>query len=109
MWGVETTTYYYWIPRTTRSAPGERTQIYNNISTAGSHVALDLKYDATTVNTIVDVFSCCHSITKENPESKKIESYKAANIPLLNLHFGFGFCFGVCALWEKKKPALSQF
>ena len=42
----------------------ENEQIYSNISTVGSHVALDLKYGATTVDAIVDVFSMYHNVLR---------------------------------------------
>ncbi len=45
----------------------ENEQIYSNISTVGSHVALDLKYDTSSSDNIVDVYSFYHNILRLDP------------------------------------------
>ena len=42
----------------------ENESIYSNLSTIGSHVALDLKYDTSSSDNIVDVYSFYHNILR---------------------------------------------
>ena len=48
----------------------ENEQIYSNISTVGSHVALDLKYDTSSSDNIVDCYSFFHNILRLDPVTR---------------------------------------
>ena len=48
----------------------ENESIYSNLSTIGSHVALDLKYDTSSSDNIVDVYSFYHNILRLDPVTR---------------------------------------